>query len=250
MSKLRKLLLILAIPLPQPLKQAIYRRLGWRIGRGVKIGLSYIDGLEVTFEDQVTIGHFNVFKQMKRLHVGQESLISNFNEAFGTTYGPEWPGELQIGANVNFMSRHFVDAAGSVIIGDRCVVAGRETQFWSHQMALVDGVSELKPLRVCVGPDAYIGARAMLLGCNIPAGAMVGAGSVVAKSFPPEPCRLLIAGNPAVIKKRYQIGEVAAEADAGTESVSNVTPVPDRSALSSPPATSLPATSLPEDDGR
>jgi acetyltransferase-like isoleucine patch superfamily enzyme len=203
-SKLRKLLLILVVPLPQPLKQALYRLLGWKIGRGVRIGLSYIDGQEVTLCDHVVIGHGNVFKQMKRLHIGADARLHNFNEIFGSSYGAEWAGELEIGNNVSFMSRHFIDASGSVVIGACAVIAGRETQFWSHQMSVVDGVSRLIPLRICIGEDAYIGARAMLLGCSVPAGAVVGAGSVVTRDFAAEDGKVLIAGNPATIKKRYE----------------------------------------------
>ena len=54
-----------------------------------------------------------------------------------------------------------------------------------------------------VGQGVYIGARSTLIGCSIPDRAMVGAGSVVNKSFATEDYRLLIAGNPAIVKKRY-----------------------------------------------
>ena len=203
----RKVVFVVAILLPPPLKVLVYRSLGWRIGKGVRIGLSYIDSREVSLGDRARIGHFNVIKGVKRLVVGEETYIANFNDIFGSGSGPGYPGELRIGDGVNFMSHHFVDVAGTVIIGNRAVIAGRDTHFWSHQVGLVDGVSRLMPLRICVGDDAYIGARAMLLGCSIPAGAVVGAGSVVTKDFAPEKDRLLIAGNPAAIKKRYEQGE-------------------------------------------
>jgi acetyltransferase-like isoleucine patch superfamily enzyme len=43
------------------------------------------------------------------------------------------------------------------------------------------------------------------VGCALPDRTVVGAGSVVTKQFAPEPCPYLIAGNPAIIKKRYQV---------------------------------------------
>jgi acetyltransferase-like isoleucine patch superfamily enzyme len=200
-----KLLLIVAVPLPQPLKALIYRRVfGWQIGRNVRIGLSYLEGRQVSLGDGVTIRHFNVFKGLKRLTVGPGTFIANFNEFFGNYYGPEWPGELSIGANVNCMSHHFVDVGGQVIIGDHVVLGGRDTHIWSHQMGMQQGVQRLMPLKVCIGEDVYVGARATLLGCNIPNGAVVGAGSVVTRDFEPQDCRVLIAGNPATIKKRYE----------------------------------------------
>jgi acetyltransferase-like isoleucine patch superfamily enzyme len=202
---MRKLVLIVAVLLPQQLKALIYRRVfRWQIGKNVRIGLSYIEGRKVILRDGVTIGHFNVFRGLKQLIIGQETYIANFNECFGSGYGPEWPGELHIGANVNVMSHHFLDVGGQVTIGSRAVIGGRDSQIWSHQLGLVEGVLRLMPLRVCVGEDVYVGARAMLLGCSIPAGAVVGAGSVVTRDFEPQDCRVLIAGNPATIIKRYE----------------------------------------------
>lgn len=200
---MRKVLVILAIFLPQPIKQVIYHRLlKWQIGRGVRIGLSYLDARHVVLGDNVRIGHFNIIRGVKRLSVGDGTYIANFNQMFGASY-PNWASELKIGKQVNFMSRHFVDVCGPVCIGDRAVIGGRDTQFWSHTRTLINGVPSLEPTSVCIGDDVYIGARAMLISCDVPAGAVVGAGSVVTKSFAPEACRLLIAGNPASIRKRY-----------------------------------------------
>ena len=44
----------------------------------------------------------------------------------------------------------------------------------------------------------------MILAEHIPDGAVVAAGSVVNKTFPGQDCRLLIAGNPATVRKRYE----------------------------------------------
>ena len=212
-SQARKLLLCVLVPLPQPLKQAAYRHLlGWRIGKRVRIGLSYLDSRSVTIGDDVAIGHFNVVRNVKRLSIGSGTILANFNSVFGSTYGPEFPGDVSIGAGVSFMSHHFVDATGSVLIGDRAVIGGRDTHFWSHEMQQSDGASRLAATRVEVGAGAYVGARAMLVGCRIPAGAVVGAGSVVTKDFAPEAARLLIAGNPASIRKRYPL-DIGNQAD-------------------------------------
>ncbi len=201
---MRRLLLVLAALLPLPLKLVIYRRLlKWRIGKNVRIGWSYLDAGQVTLGDNVHIGHFNLLRGIKKLSVGSGTYIANFNQMFGAAY-PDWDSTLTIGDNVNFMSRHFIDVGGTVTIGDRTVVGGRETQFWSHTWALVDGVPSLQPTSVHIEDDVYIGARATLVSCAIPAGAVVGAGSVVTKRFAPEAARLLIAGNPATIRKRYE----------------------------------------------
>lgn len=200
---MRKFIVILAIFLPQSLKQAIYRRLlKWQIGRGVRIGLSYLDCGQMVLEDSVRIGHFNIIRGVKSFRVGTGTYLANFNHISGADYAG-WASTLDIGRHVSCMSRHFIDVGGCVTIGDRAVIGGRDTQFWSHTRAFAGDKPFLEPTSVSIGEDVYIGARATLVSCEVPAEAVVGAGSVVTKSFPPEDCRLLIAGNPAAIRKRY-----------------------------------------------
>ncbi len=191
--------------LPQGLKQGLYRRVfGWRIGRGVRIGCSYLDAAQMSLGDGVRIGHFNIIRNVARLEIGRGSVLENFNQFFGTRLPDvSLPSELVMGEQVSFMSRHFVDVTGSVHIGSRTVVAGRDSQFWSHTLALAEKGYAFQPTHLRIGEDVYIGARATLVAGSVPAGAIVGAGSVVTKSFAPEAARVLIAGNPAVVKKRY-----------------------------------------------
>ena len=200
---MRKTLSLLVILLPQPVKQWIYRNIfKWQIGKDVQIGLSYLDVEQMALGDGVRIGHFNIIRGVKHLSIGEGTYIANFNQMFGASY-PDWASELAIGRHVNFMSRHFIDVGGSVSIGDKAVIGGRDTQFWSHTRAFRDGEPSLEPTSLHVGAGVYVGARATLVSCDVPDGAVVGAGSVVTKSFAAEPCRLLIAGNPATIRKRY-----------------------------------------------
>ena len=202
---MRKVILVLAVILPQPLKQFLYRTLlKWKIGRGVKIGYSYLDAVSVELGDGVQIGHFNVVRGVRRFSVGAGTYIANFNEFFGDGgFYKDFASRLEIGRDVRLMSHHFIDVGGVVTIGDRTTVGGRDTHFWSHTRTLYSGVPKLEPTTVTIGADVYIGARATFVGCSIPDGAVVGAGSIVSKHFAPEDQRLLIAGNPATIKKRY-----------------------------------------------
>ena len=202
---IRKVLLILAVILPQSLKLLIYRNiLGWTIGKQVKIGLSYLECDEVIIGNNVFIGNFNVIRSLKFFQVGNGSYIANFNEFFGNNrQGIEWKRELRLGESVSLISHHFIDVSGTVTIGDNSTIAGRDTHFWSHSLTYREGLPIIAPLNIRVGKGVYLGARATLLSCEIPDGAIVGAGSIVNKTFAPENCRLLIAGNPATIKKRY-----------------------------------------------
>lgn len=204
---MRKLLLLLCIVLPQSLKQGIYRTVfHWKIGRRVRIGYSYLECTGMELEDDVRIGHFNVVRGLQRFHVGERTYIANFNEFFGPGGTFElFKGILVFGSGINFMSHHFIDVGGTVKIGDGTTIGGRDTHLWSHTRTLHNGIPRLEPTEVSIGADAYIGARATLVSCRIPDGAVVGAGSVVTKNFASEAQRLLIAGNPATIRKRYDL---------------------------------------------
>jgi acetyltransferase-like isoleucine patch superfamily enzyme len=202
---MRKILLLLAVILPHLLKLFIYRRvMGWKIGKQVKIGFSYIECDQVVLGDNILIRHFNIIRGLKHFQLGSNCYIANFNEFFGNNSSDEkWKNELILGEGVLFMSHHFIDVAGTVTIGSHTTIAGRNTQVWSHSLSYPNDVPDLVPMDVSIGKEAYIGARSTLIGCSIPDKAVIGAGSVVNKSFAAESCRLLIAGNPATIKKRY-----------------------------------------------
>lgn len=206
-GKIRKLLLILSVILPNFMKMWVYRNLmKWEIGSQTKIGFSYIDAEQVILGDNIKIGHFNIIRNMRHFQVGSNSYIANFNDFFGAKY-PDWDSRLVLEEKVLFMSHHFVDVGGNVIIGSRTTVGGRDTHFWSHSQIYEMGNPKLSAMDIHIGSDVYIGARATLVCCKIPDKAIVGAGSVVTKMFTPENCPLLIAGNPAVIKKRYETAD-------------------------------------------
>jgi acetyltransferase-like isoleucine patch superfamily enzyme len=197
--------LILCALLPSKVKLLLYRRLlGWSIGKNVKIGFSYIDAKNVVIADRVHIGHGNIIRNLNAFQIGSDTYIANFNSFFGAIYDG-WAATLTIGQSVNFMSHHFLDVGGIITIGDCTVIGGRDTQIWSHGLTYdSNGNPALNPLDVTIGAHVYIGARSTLVGCAVPDRTVVGAGSVVTNQFVAESSPYLIAGNPAIIKKRYQ----------------------------------------------
>lgn len=205
---LKKILLLLAVFLPQPVKLFCYRRFfGWQIGNLVTIGFSYIDSQQVKIGDNTRIGHFNIIRNIKQLEIGEKCYIANFNEFFGNPrQDSTWSRKLLIGNKVLIMSHHFIDVLGSVTRGDRTTIGGRNSHFWTHSLINEGGILKLQETDIEIGENSYIGARATLIGCKIPKNSIVGAGSIVNKSFSEESnYSLLIVGNPASIKKRYEI---------------------------------------------
>jgi len=195
--------------LPQALKLAILRRLrGWTVGSDVYIGVSYLDAEEVVLDDSSHVGHFNVVRNVMRFRMGKSACILNFNSFFGGGVGwKDWfPSTVDLGDRVMFTSHHFVDCTGTLVIGDEVTLGGRSTHIYTHQRSVHGGAPSLDPTTVIVGEQSYVGARCLLASCRIPARAVVGAGAVVVKDHQADGAdgRVLLAGNPARVMKRYE----------------------------------------------
>jgi acetyltransferase-like isoleucine patch superfamily enzyme len=198
MEQMEILIQFLAMLLPAALKRLVFRSLlGWSIGPGVKIGCSIFWGCDlVRIGRNTQIGHFNMFRNLKRLEIGDDALIINFNDFMAGK--DHWPASLEIGNHSQVTSHHFFDCSGGIRIGNFSLIGGRDSQLWTHfynWQSLVD-----KPLSI--GDRCYICARSTLVYCHIPNDCVVGAGAVVTGDFSTQGAGLLLAGNPAVVKTK------------------------------------------------
>ncbi len=206
-KEIRKIILIVCVILPLPIKIFIYRNIiGWNIGENVKIGFSYIDSDYVFLGNNVKIDHFNTIRRFKHFEMQDSSFMLRFNQLSGPRKR-SWPGKTVIGKDVRITSHHFIDSVGEITVGDSTTIGGRETQFWSHSLIREGSKKKISPLNISIGKQVYIGSRATLVGCSVPDFSVIGAGSVVTKQFSAENRQVLIAGNPAIVKKRYEVLE-------------------------------------------
>ena len=93
---------------------------------------------------------------------------------------------------------------GSIVIGSRCVfgVGFRcyDSDFHGLQAAHRNVRKFVRTARISIGDDCFFGERCMVLkGVTLGNRCVIGAGSVVTKSFPDDS---LIAGNPAILVRR------------------------------------------------
>jgi acetyltransferase-like isoleucine patch superfamily enzyme len=210
---LARLLLVLATPLPWVLKRLAYRAAGFDVDPTARVGFSYLDVRQATLAQNTRIGHLNVLRRGSALRLGPNSSIGNLNLFRGSSER-DAPNRLDIEANVAITSRHYFDLSAGIKIGHGSVVAGRETQIWTHELrnrvdAPEQGPGLLEPVRapVVLEPRVYIGARCTILpGTVMPAACTLGAGSVLSHSPPRCPPESLIAGNPAALV-REGLGE-------------------------------------------
>lgn len=207
MSKLHKVVRLLAVALPQPLKRALFRHvLGWKVADDAYVGLSYIGADAVTLGPGSHIGHFNIVRNVRTLALGRRAYIKDFNHIFGGTVGIRGERSFRLGDDGHIMSRHFFDVCGVVEIGRDALIGGRGTQIYTHSLVAPHGVDEWSVGEMVIGDGAQVFASAILVHCRVPPGAIVAAGAVLTKSFDPEPNqRLLIAGNPAIVVGRRAI---------------------------------------------
>lgn len=202
--------------LPSFVKRPLYRLFfGYKIGKRVKIGLTIISARRCTIEDDVVIGHLNLFIGTENLTIGEYARIGHLNIIRGG-------GEVRLGRYceilrkneinsipdpivVNPVDQTFILGDGSVIaashkidftdrvqLGKRVVLGGRNSSLWTHNRQMT------KP--IIVGDHSYLGSEIrMTPGSEIPPRCIVGIGAVVTKKFEGE--YKLIAGVPAKIAK-------------------------------------------------
>jgi acetyltransferase-like isoleucine patch superfamily enzyme len=179
--------------------------LGYKIGRGVRVGFSIINVSHCEIDDGVVIGNLNQITGFERLVLRSGSRIGNLNRFTGSklkgglfAHSPNRLPELFLGEQAMLTSRHFIDVQDAVSIGCFTTIAGAEVRIWSHQIDVLSNMQTTRP--VSVGRYCYICSQVSLLpGAVVPDLCVVAACAVVVRPF--SETNALYAGNPAVIKK-------------------------------------------------
>lgn len=209
---LRSLALICVGLLPGFLKKPLYRLVfGYRIGRGVRIGLSLLDAVEVDLADGSEIGHGNAIVRVGALSLGPQARIGALNiirggervrlGAYATVLRlnvlnaipdhdctTEPVSVLEIGDGAILVSGHRVDFTDRVTIGRNVIVGGRNSSLWTHNR------QETAP--ITIGDFCYLGSEIRVApGARLPAECILALGSVLSGEI--TPAGSLVGGVPA-----------------------------------------------------
>lgn len=196
---MKKIFIILAHLFPSGMKIVLLRMLGYKIGKKCYIGYSLILSKDVMIGDYVSIGHFNLIWNLISLKMLNGSRVGSFNWITGGGIG-----NLTIKLNSSIRRFHFLEASGSIVIGNNSILAGRSSHFFTHGLS-PSNLDDVRP--IIINDWCYIGSGVKIVpGVNIPDGCFVGMGSVVTKSFSED--YKLIAGNPAMVKKTLNKGDI------------------------------------------
>lgn len=196
---LRAAMLVLAALLPSRITVLMYRHLfGYRVGRGVRIGVSIVHAQDCEIGASTVIGHGNLVYRVRRLALGDHVRVGHLNVIRGGDEvclgryaellrqnqlnsipdadvdddGRAVP-RLFIGAGCVITTGHKIDFTDRVELGRRVIVGGRNSSLWTH--------SRQRTAPVTVGDLAYLGSEVrMAPGSAVPAHSIVGIGAVVA----------------------------------------------------------------------
>jgi acetyltransferase-like isoleucine patch superfamily enzyme len=199
------------IPL-QAVKRLLFRLgFGYRIGRGVRIGVVYLDCERLTIQEGSSIAHGVVFTDCGEVQIGRHARIGALNLFRGgelielgdyclvqrlnvinaipehdCTNKPDSRFHLGYGSAIT--AEHRIDFTDRVSIGRCTTFGGRNSSIWTHNRRSGQAVE--------IGDYCYVGSEIrMAPGSRVPDCSIVGLGSVITKPIQ-EPFSL-IAGVPA-----------------------------------------------------
>lgn len=222
--RFRLLAHIIVACLPNSLKLLFYRYLfRFRIGHGVRIGLTVLDVDRCAIEEGVRLGHFNVFTQVKGLRIGDHVRVGFGNLFRGGSLivlgrycellrlnrinaipEPDCIGTPEpvfiLGEGSVVTAEHRFDFTDRIEVGKCTVIGGRNSSFWTHNRQAT--------LPIHIGSFAYVGSEVRFApGARIPSWSIVGLGSVVTGVVEEE--QSLIAGVPARVLRPLSEGDLA-----------------------------------------
>ncbi|MEA5506351.1 acyltransferase [Halotia wernerae UHCC 0503] len=192
--------------LPSKLKTLVLKMMGHEIGKNVYIGMSILNVEKITLKDGVKIKSFNYLKSLTHLTMMEKSAIDGWLNWFTASkkhdYGQEGFGCITIGERTRILSRHYLDLQEQIRIGKNCLIAGSNSAFYTHTV-VADPAHRQTNKPIIIGDYCYIASHCIVLpGAGVGSFALVGAGSVITKNFL-DKNYVLIAGNPASVKKSY-----------------------------------------------
>jgi acetyltransferase-like isoleucine patch superfamily enzyme len=205
---MRKLLSLTVVVFPLALKVGVYRRVfGYKIGRRVKIGLSWINVEKLEIGDYVMIGNFNRFKSIPSVRIGDHTRIGLGNTFTSTTEftNPQRIAlrgnrpELIIGCHCGISMLHYFDVQDTFTIGSFTTIAGTGSVFFTHYLDVLNAKQMTRP--ITIGDYCMVGSNARFVpGAGVANCSVVGMGAVLTKLV--TETHVMIGGNPAVIVRR------------------------------------------------
>jgi len=222
--------------LPSPIKKLVYRTLGYKIGKNVKMSFgSVIIGKNVEIGNNSSIGFFTVirgrsiklgsfvkigslvFIDTEKIKIGDDTRI-NENVRIGGIKFPD--SEINIGKRVLIMGFSFINPTKPITIGDDTGIGGHCLLFThSSWLSQLEGFP-VKFASINLRKNVWLPWRVFIMpGVEVGDNVVIGANSLVSNSIP---SNCLAAGSPAkIIKKNYPHALASSERDKFLDNIFN-----------------------------
>lgn len=189
------LLKVLTYFLPWPLRRrALQSWFGFQIHPTARIGLSWIFPQNLVMEANARIDHLTVAINLSRIEMKQNSIMGRGNWITGfplqsdslhfrhqTNRHPE----LVMGESSAITKNHHIDCTDRIIVGRFSTIAGYGSQLLTHSIDLVNSRQDSAP--ITIGEYCFVGTNVVVLGgSNLPSRSVLGAKSLLSKSFTTE----------------------------------------------------------------
>ena len=157
------------------------------LGYGTRIGSFNLIRCEALYcGSHANISIKNTIVISGEIILGDSSSIGNRNKITSPTCSTVYvnKGELHLGKKAIITSDHFFDLTDNIFIGENSVIAGKNSEFWTHSYThsnydrfRIDGC-------IIIGNNSYIGSRSIFLASSgIADHSHIGAGTVISKLY-------------------------------------------------------------------
>ena len=188
---MKNLLMLVSLLLPWQWRRGfLEKQFGYSIHPTARIGLAWVFPDRLVMEENTSIGHLTVCKNIALLHLRPHSLVGRGNWITGFPLGPsphfasetDRRPELIVGEHSAITHRHLIDCTNTITIGKFTTFAGFQSQMLTHSIDPALNRQTSAPIRI--GDYCFLGTNSVLLGGSVlPDYCVLGAKSLLNKAF-------------------------------------------------------------------
>jgi acetyltransferase-like isoleucine patch superfamily enzyme len=194
---MRNFLLLISLLLPWKIRRAfLEQQFGFQIHPTARIGIAWILPSRLIMEENTSIGHLTVAKNLDLVHLKAHATIGRGNWITGFPLGERQSGsdsghfssetdrrpELVMGEHSAITHRHLLDCTNAITIGAFATVAGFQSQFISHTIDIKENRQTSRP--ISIGDYCFVGSNSVVLGgAALPNYCVLGAKSLLNKAY-------------------------------------------------------------------
>ncbi|WP_114751765.1 acyltransferase [Pleomorphovibrio marinus] len=183
---------IITFLLPWVIKRWVLENaFGYKIHKTAHIGLAWIYPNKLIMAAGTKIDHFTIAINLdkivmeKKANIGRGNWITGFPTNVSSLHFKHQCGrkaELRMGESAAITKNHHLDCTNLIEIGRFATIAGYNSQFLTHSIDVVESCQDSVP--IYIGEYTFVGTNVVVLGgANLPARSILGAKSLLNKSF-------------------------------------------------------------------